>query len=164
MNWSLFWLFCTLNVLNVVVQTIRYIVTIKCNKWVAAISNAVAYGWYTVVLVYMTCDLDLWLKVIVVAMANFIGVFTVKACEERTKRDKLWKVEATVETHHADALQAMLNDNHIAYSILSVIGTRSDKKYVVFNIYCPTSTDSRAVRDLLKTVNAKYFVGESKTL
>lgn len=164
MNWSLFWLFCVLNVLNVIVQTIKYIVTIKCNKWVASLVNAVAYGWYTIVLVYMTCDLNLWLKVIVVALSNFIGVFLVKAFEEKTRKDKLWKVEATVRVCHADTLKQLLNESNTAYSIVPVIGTQTDEQYMVFNIYCPTSADSRAVREALNFVKAKCFVGESQSL
>lgn len=112
----------------------------------------------------MACDLDLWLKVIVVALANFVGVFVVKACEEKTKKDKLWKVETTVRASRSDTLKQMLNEHNIAYSIMPVIGVQTDEQYVVFNIYCPTSADSHAVRESLNAVKAKCFVGESKNL
>ena len=39
------------NVLNVIIQTVKSIVTIKCNKWVASIVNAIAYGLYTYIVV-----------------------------------------------------------------------------------------------------------------
>ena len=51
--------FAIFNVINVSIQTIKSIVTIKCNKWVAAIVNAVAYGLYTYMVVLTTSDLDL---------------------------------------------------------------------------------------------------------
>ena len=66
MNWELLWLFIVLNVLNVVIQTVKSIATIKCGKWMASVVNAVAYGLYTIVVVYTVCDLNLWLKVGVV--------------------------------------------------------------------------------------------------
>ena len=40
------------NVLNVIIQTIKSIVTIKCNKYIASIVNAVAYGLYTYIIIY----------------------------------------------------------------------------------------------------------------
>ena len=71
-------IFVLLNIANVIIQTVKSIATIKCGKTMAAIVNAVAYGLYTVVVVYTVCDLPLWFKVVVVAVANLIGVFVVK--------------------------------------------------------------------------------------
>ena len=96
MNWELFWIFVILNVVNVIIQTIKSIATIKCGKLSAAVINAVAYGLYTIVVVYMVCDLPLWLKATVIAVANLIGVYAVKLIEEKKRKDKLWKVEAQV--------------------------------------------------------------------
>ena len=53
MNNTLLWVFIGLNVANVIIQTIKSIATIKCKPMSAAVINAVAYGLYTVVLVYM---------------------------------------------------------------------------------------------------------------
>ena len=67
MDWTLFAVFCILQVLNVVMSTIKSICTIKCNKIVASLVNAIYYGLYTVVLIFMTCELELWLTVVVVS-------------------------------------------------------------------------------------------------
>lgn len=163
-DWGLFWLFCVLNVFNVIIQTIKSIATIRCNKWVASMVNAIAYGLYTVVLVYMTCELELWLKVIVVALANLIGVFVVKICEEKAKKDKLWKVEATVPSDNAHILDYLLKEHGLSYSTVPVVGSNGEDTYMVFNIYCPTSADSHSAREVLAAVRAKYFVSESRTL
>ena len=90
--------FIVLNILNVIIQTVKSIATIKCGKTLAAVINAVAYGLYTIVTVYMLCELDLWLKALIVAVANLIGVYVVKLLEEKSRKDKLWKVEATVKS------------------------------------------------------------------
>ena len=52
MNEQLLILFICLSIVNVVIQTANHIITVKCNKYVAAVSNAIAYGLYTIVLVY----------------------------------------------------------------------------------------------------------------
>ena len=56
MNMNLLITFIILNIINVVIQTIKSLATVKCGKGVAAIVNAVAFGLYTIVTVYMLCD------------------------------------------------------------------------------------------------------------
>lgn len=160
MNWELFWLFVILNVVNVVIQTIKSIATIKCGKTMAALVNAIAYGLYTVVVVYTVCDLDLWVKVVVVAVSNLIGVYVVKLFEEKARKDKLWKVEATVDSSFIDDLHRMLNEGGIPHSWIEIGST--DR--VLLNCYCNTQNDSSLVKDLLDASGAKYFVSESKVL
>lgn len=159
MNWNLFWLFVVLNVVNVIIQTVKSIATIRCGKWVAALVNAVAYGLYTVVVVYTVCELDLWLKVVVVALANLVGVYVVKVIEEKSRKDKLWEVRATVKPSQVGGLAEKLDNAKISYNCFKTSGDHR-----VFNIYCPTQKESLAVREILTKYKAKYFVSESKTL
>mgnify|MGYP006967359887 CR=1 FL=1 len=159
MDWNLFWIFVVLNVVNVVIQTVKSIATIKCGKWSAAIINAVAYGLYTIVLVYTVCELDLWLKATVVAVANLVGVYVVKVLEEKARKDKLWKIEATVLRGHTEELHSLLDRVDIPHNYLENVG-----KYTLFNIYCETQKESALAKDLLDKYNAKYFASESKTL
>ena len=159
MDWNLFWIFVVLNVVNVVIQTVKSIATIKCGRVPAAIINAVAYGLYTIVLVYTVCDLNMWLKAVVVAVANLIGVYIVKLIEEKKRKDKLWKVEATIPKEHTDELHYELKVRNVPHNFIEDVG-----QYTVFNIYCNTQKESAIARVLLNQYNAKYFVSESKTL
>jgi uncharacterized protein YebE (UPF0316 family) len=159
MDTNLLILFILLNVANVIIQTVKSLATIKCGKGMAALVNAIAYGLYTVVLVYTVCDLPLMLKVAVVAACNLIGVFIVKWGEEKTRKDKLWKVEATVYEAYTDSLHNDLNVAGIPHNYITGIG-----KYTVFNIYCETQRESKNAKDILDFNKAKYFVSESKTL
>lgn len=161
MNWSLFVTFCILNVFNVIIQTIKSIATIKCNKYIAALINAVAYGLYTVVLVYMVCELPLWLKVIVISIANLIGVFIVKICEEKARKDKLWRLDATVHNDRVDILIQLLKQSDLKYSKIKIDGNESGIKCTEFHIYCPESKDTHAAKTALAAVKAKYFITET---
>ena len=58
MNTELLIIFIALNIVNVIIQTVKSLATVKCGKTVAALVNAIAYGLYTVVVVYIVCDLD----------------------------------------------------------------------------------------------------------
>lgn len=146
------------NILNVIIQTIKSIVTIKCNKWIAAIVNAIAYGLYTYIVVLTASDLDLWFKIAVTAFANLVGVFVVKFVEEKKRKDKLWKVEVTIPADQANQMIEDCKYYHFTYNYVDI------KKYFLFNFYCPTQQDSLNVKKLMKSYDAKYFVSESKIL
>ena len=152
-------LFIVMNIVNVVIQTIKSIATIKCGKTAAAIVNAVAYGLYTYIVVLTMCDLPLLAKCLIVAGANFVGVYVVKLFEEKARKDKLWKVEATVSTaEDAKEITGLLARAGIPYNYIDI------NRYVLINCYCATQKQSHGVKTILDTYNAKYFVSESKTL
>ena len=159
MNTSLVITFIILNVVNVIIQTVKSIATVKCGKTVAAIVNAVAFGLYTVVVVYTVCDLPLWFKVIVVSVANLIGVFVVKWGEEKAQKEKLWKIEATIDWDLDDNVKLGLTEYGIPYNYIE-LGAR----WTIFNVYCSSKEQSAKAKKILDTYDAKYFVSESKTL
>jgi hypothetical protein len=144
----------------VVIQTIKSIATITCGKGVAAIVNAVAYGLYTIVVVYMSADgLGLFWKAIIIGLCNLIGVYVVKWFEEKGRKDKLWKVEATVYRGWTTMLHQALVHAEIPHNYLENVG-----KYTLFNVYCETQADSIRAKEILDKYEARYFVSESKTL
>lgn len=156
---NLLLLFIVLNILNVIIQTVKSICTVKCGKGVAALVNAVAYGLYTIVTIYMLCDLDLYLKAGIVALCNLVGVYVVKLIEEKSRKDKLWKVEMTVRQEQRERLVDTLKDLDIPFNYIEGIG-----KYVIFNVYCATQKQSAMVRTIGEQFEAKYFVSETKNL
>jgi uncharacterized protein YebE (UPF0316 family) len=165
MNWFEFYLngflvvFIVLNVVNVIIQTVKSIATIKCGAWAAASINALAYGLYTIVVVYMNADgLGLFWKAIIIGIANLLGVYVVKIIEQKKRKAKLWKVECTVPRTKISVLDKALDTNAIPHNYL-VAG-----KYGIFNCYCATENESLVVKGILNSHNAKYFVSESKTL
>ena len=151
-------LFIIMNIINVIIQTVKSIATIKCGKTAAAIINAIAYGLYTYIVVLTMCDLPLLAKCLIVAGANFVGVFVVKLIEEKSRKDKLWRVEATVSREVALDLIRKLKANDLPYNYIDI------NKYYLFNVYCATQAQSAKVKEVLNTYHAKYFVSESKTL
>lgn len=157
MNISILITFIIFNVLNVIIQTVKSIVTIKCGKALASLVNAIAYGLYTYIVVLTMADLPLLLKCIIVALCNLIGVYVVKLFEEKARKDKLWKVEATIPAKYQGAVHFDLKD--IPHNYIEGVGN-----YTLFNFYCVTQAESAKVRDIINQYEAKYFVSESKTL
>lgn len=152
-------IFIVLNIFNVILQTVKSICTVKCGKTVAAIVNAVAFGLYTVVIVYTNADLPLIQKVLVVALSNLVGVYVVKWVEEKKRKQMLWKVEFTVLGKNTNAIENLLDLAHIPHNHIENVG-----KYTIFNAYCATQKQSESVKEIIKEYNAKYFVSETKEL
>ena len=149
--------FVILNVLNVIIQTAKSIVTIKCGKGIAALVNAIAYGLYTVVLVYMNCDIPLWEKVIVVGSANLIGVYIVKFFEEKSKKDKVWKIEFSLKNGYFNSAVDELDINDISHN------SSIFDEYVTITAFANTQEETTIINNIIKKYNAKYFITETKS-
>ena len=158
MDTKLLIIFIILNITNVIIQTIKSLVTVKCGKTAAALINAAAYGLYTVVVIYTVCELPLYLKALIVAICNLIGVYVVKLIEERARRDKLWKVEATIPVEIAEKVKHDLRANGLPHNYIDI------EKYYLFNVYCENQEQSKVAKVILDYYNAKYFVSENKSV
>lgn len=159
MNTQLLLIFIGLNIFNVIIQTVKSLATVKCGKVIASLTNAVAYGLYTIVTIYMLCELPIWWKAGIVALCNLIGVFVVKWIEEKLRKDRLWKIEATVYAELTNRLHEELKKAEIPHNYIENIG-----KYTIFNVYCETQVESATAKKILDSNAAKYFVSESKIL
>ena len=149
-------LFIVLNIFNVIIQTVKSIVTVKCGKTIASVVNAIAYGLYTVVTVYTMCDLPLMTKALVVAICNLIGVYVVKWFEEKARKDRLWKIETTFgkDENIIEKLKGWTNE--VPYNYIDL------DKYVIVNFYCPTQKESKITKEFIEINNGKYFISETK--
>ena len=152
-------LFSLLTIVNVIFSTIKSIVTIKSGKTVASLISAGYYGYYNVVLIYTVADFPLWQKVVVTFLANLIGVWLVKWGEEKARKDKLWKVEATInKIDDWEKLISELKSCGVPCNYIDI------DKYILINCYCATQKQSIAVKELLNCYDVKYFVSETKNL
>lgn len=151
-------LFIVLNIFNVIIQTVKSIVTVKCGKTIASVVNAIAYGLYTVVTVYTMCDLPLMTKALVVAICNLIGVYVVKWFEEKARKDRLWKIEATFgkSENIIEKLKAWEEICEVPFNYIDL------EKYVIVNFYCPTQKESKLTKEFIEINNGKFFISETK--
>ena len=152
-------LFIICNIANVIIQTIKSLATIKGSPLVAAAVNALAYGFYTYIIIITNCELPVLQKCIIVALCNLIGVYVVKKVEDKARKDKLWKVEMTIPSDSKDFIDTFLTNCNVPHSYIEGIG-----RYTIFNCYCSTQIQSKNVKEILEKVGGKYFVSESKIL
>lgn len=158
MNYEFLMVFIGLSIVNVVFSTIRSIVTINGNKIVASLISGGYFAFYNIMMIYTVSDFPMWQKCVITFVCNVVGVFLVKWGEEKARKDKLWKVEATVKPTEAEAIKHFCKSFNLPFSYIDI------DKYVIFNFYCATQKESALIKDVLNNHNAKYFVSESKTL
>ena len=149
-------IFALATLINVLLSTIRSITTIKSNKWIAGLVNAISYGFYTWLVVLTVADFNLWIKVGITAIANFIGVWLIKFVEEKARKDKLWLVKITIPKENAEKAKFWLKTWEIPYSYVDI------EKYVVFDTYCATQKDTEFAIKVCDMFNGKKFATESK--
>ena len=148
--------FIALNIVNVIIQTVKSIATVKCGKGVASIINAVAYGLYTIVTVYLLCELPLMWKALIVALCNLVGVYVVKFLEEKARKDKVWLVKMTIPTEHAEQAKYFLEQANIPFTYYDL------NKYFVFDTFCETQAETTTATKICSTCCGKAFATENK--
>lgn len=158
MNYEFLLVFIGLSIINVVFSTIRSIVTINGSKAVASLISGGYFAFYNIMMIYTVADFPMWQKCVITFVCNVVGVWLVKWGEEKARKDKLWKVEATVKPAEMNAIKTFCTVNNVPFSYIDI------DKYVIFNFYCATQKESVLIKTVLNEHNAKYFVSESKTL
>ena len=159
MDYNFLIMFVFLSIVNVVFSTIRSIVTIHGGKTVASLLSGAYFAFYNVMMIYTVADFPMWQKCVITFVCNIVGVWFVKWGEEKARKDKLWKVEATIYEPYKESLIHDLKKVELPFNYIEGVG-----KYVLFNIYCDTQKDSAKAKEILDYHKAKYFVSESKSL
>lgn len=163
MKIDLILLFFGLSIVNVFLQTAKTLIMIKTdNQHIIGLVQAIVYGFYTIILVYTNCDLSLLWKILICALANFIGselsYIAINPILKKLHKDKLWKIEMAIFKENFNIVENKLKEKEIPYNYIAV------GKYIMFNCYCDTQENSKAVKKLAVKVGAKFSAYESKAM
>ena len=155
MNAVILFIICT--AVNVILSTIKSIATIKGGKFMAALMNALTYGFYSWVIILTTIDnLSTASKMLITAACNFVGVYLVKLIEEKTRKEKIWQLSITVPQKYIEALHHDYTRINLPHNYIDVV------KWGVFTIYCETQKDTTKALEIAKQYGAKCFAAENK--
>lgn len=158
-------IFTVFNFINVIISTIKSIVTVNGSKAMASLVNAIGYGYYTIIIYLVaTVNISVITKSIIVFFCNLTGVYIVKAIEKKYTSNKLWIFNCTIYSNVKDVckFQRLLEDNGIKSLYHEVI---KDEIYNI-EVYSKSTETSKhiikTIHDLEKDVNIKYYIIESK--
>lgn len=157
----LFWQFVILNFINVLINTARSLCTVKGGKWIASVMNALCYGYYTIIIVITaTYEMPLVLKCIAVAIVNFIGVFTIKFCEEKMTKDKRWVFLATAKIANNSIVEVGEKLKTLNIKLLYTV-VIPDELYSL-QIFSNDKKESDMITAILNNYGIKYSAIEDK--
>ena len=147
-------IFVVLQFINVVMSTLRTILTVRASKMTAALINAISYTFYNGIVKLITGQ-ELWLVLVVTFGTNLVGVWLAQAIYDRTRKDKLWIVNATVITNR---IVNALHELGIA-----VVYNRITENLFQLNIYSYNQKESDMILSILKQYEVKYCIIETQT-
>lgn len=149
-------LFITLSLINVILGTMRSILTVKASPTVAMLINAISYTFYSGVVKLMT-DQSLIIVLITTAVTNIVGVYIAKYLVTLGKKDSLWIVDITAPKHIS--LLRDLDLLKIQYSTFDI--KNSDCHNI--RLYSYSKNESRRIKKVLSLHgNIKYSIIETK--
>lgn len=145
--------FFIFQLINVVLSTIKSVITIKGTKITASVFSAINYAVNTVILKTIA-DVPLWVAVVVSAICNLIGVYAGLWITEKLRKEQLWKITVTVPSEKLTEFkkELCLNDiDFIAYET-------SWKDYKVIDIFSKHKATSKRVKDIFSRYDVKYTI------
>lgn len=149
-------LFVLFQFVNVIISTIKSILTVNGSRMTAAVINAVSYTFYGVVTKMLT-EQPFTVIITVTFLTNLIGVYIAKFIMDKARKEKLWIVTATIRSADQTNIEALLRLNHLGYTIIPAHNDR-----FVFNIFSYSKDQSSSIREILQTVHAPYTIIENK--
>ena len=151
--WKLILAFSVAQLINVVLSTLKSVITIKGGKGLAAVSNAVAYGFNTIV-IKVIADVDMWVAVVISIVSNLVGVYFALWLTEKLRKDQLWKITVTVPAENFDELTLSLKETEISF----IAYETTWEKYRVLDVFSKDKAQSKVVKNLFNKYNAKYTI------
>ena len=152
-------IFTVCSLVNVILSTMKTILTVRSTKVVASVINAVTYGFYAIV-VKQLASLDLTVTVIVTIATNLIGVYLSMWLMDKMKKDCLWKISVTTKNK---SIAKKIENFDIEYT-MSPIQYKNETYYSI-EIFSKNQKDSTIIKNILNEYKVKYNVTEiTKTL
>ena len=152
-------IFTVCSLVNVILSTMKTILTVRSTKVVASIINAVTYGFYAIV-VKQLASLDLTVTVIVTIATNLVGVYLSMWLMDKMKKDCLWKISVTTKDKN---LAKKIENLDIEYTLSPI--QYKNETYYSLEIFSKNQKDSTIIKNILNEYKVKYNVTEiTKTL
>lgn len=151
-------LFAIITLINVVLSTAKSILTIKASRKVAALINAVSYGFYAMVVKQMA-SVSLEAVVIITVLANLIGVYFSMWLLDKFKKDVFWKVTIIPKNENFADIRKELVENELGFNEYEV-NTR-DGNQKALDVFSENTAASKKLKEILnKYGNVKYHISE----
>lgn len=157
-NYNLVIAFFLSQLVNVILSTIKSVLTIKGTRLTAVIISTVSYTINALIVSLIGKVDDIITICIVTAITNIIGVSFSLWLLDKLRKDRLWRYSISVDSDKVDMFKIDLTDNNLKFIN---IGSDWDKMKLI-DIFAYSKQESIIVKKLISKYKAKYTVVEPK--
>lgn len=151
-------IFVAIQMLNVIISTVKSILTVNGSKMTAAVVNSVSYTFANVVTKLLTQQ-PFEVIIVTTMVTNMIGVYAAKWLMEKTRKERLWTVMATLRSSNKDDVEELLKMRGIQYTL---IPAENDRWFA--NIFSHSKAESALIREILQKWDIKHTIVENRAL
>nr|DAV40436.1 MAG TPA: hypothetical protein [Caudoviricetes sp.] len=145
-------LFITVQFINVIISTIKSILTVNGGKWTAGLVNATTYT-MSAVLIKFIANQSYGVALTVTFITNIIGVPLAKWLLELRQKEKLWVFMATISgLDKLNELEKMLQSRNINYVLMKAMNQRTQA-----SIYSGSRGESALVEEILHQLSINSY-------
>lgn len=152
-------IFFILTLINVMLSTVKSIITVKGTKIQATVINAIAYG-FNAIIIKQIAELNLFTTVSMTILANLIGVYFSICLLDKFKKDKLWTISVTAKNIDiGNSIIEELNNYNISFRVYTIL--KKTNNTIGLDIFSENQNDSKVIKEILNKYSVKYHIKES---
>lgn len=145
-------IFIIVQLVTTIISTAKTVLTVEAGKTTAAVVNAVSYTLGATITKLITKQ-DMEIVILVTFFSNLIGVYIAKSILEKTRKTRLWVINATVK----DDLKTLIEDSLLERSIqYTLVGAKNHRNF--FSIFSYSRGESTLIKEILESNNIRYSV------
>lgn len=149
-------IFIVIQLITTIVSTAKTILTVQASKVTASIVNAFSYT-LGAILTKLITKQDLKVIIAVTFFSNLVGVYIAKLIIEKTRKTRLWIVNATVKSGLRKQVEKDLLDRSIQYALLKARNNRD-----FFTIFSNSKGESILIKEILEKYAIRHSIIESE--
>lgn len=150
--------FTAITLINVILSTVKSVLTIRSTREVAALINAISYGFYAMVVKQMA-TVSTEIVVIATVFCNLIGVYFSMWLLDKFKKDVSWKITVIPQAKDFTKVKDDLVYNKIGFNEYEISTKYGQQK--ALDIFSESKLESSIVKNILaQAEKTKYHIIE----
>lgn len=151
-------IFFIITFINVILSTVKSILTVKASRGVAALINAISYGFYAMVVKQMA-TVSTEIVIIATVLCNLVGVYFSMWLLDKFKKDMLWKITVIPQTKFFQNIRKELIENKLGFNEYQ-INTKYGNQ-MALDIFSESQAESKRIKEILnENGKMKYHILE----
>ena len=157
-DWPLLLAFFISQLVNVILSTIKSVLTVKGTRMSATLINTISYTINAAVISQIGNVDNIYIVCIFTAITNFVGVWFSLWLLEKFRKERLWRISATVKKENFEDLIKELHDLEIDF----ITYNTSWEKRTPLDVFSKSREESSLIRTVFEKYDVKYTISVNR--